>query len=565
MRLAPRGLLALFLTSALIVPAWGQIAPADPLVVIEADSIPGDFTAAMEEAAEGRALFIAGNHAEALEMLRPLADAGNPVAQNILGIALTDLNGAYGPYDAAEGFRYLLAAGAQNFGPAMHNLGDSYEEEHDGIAPDPEQAFRWYLAAAELGYVRAYYNVGYGLVNGYGVAQDLAAGRVWLDRALDGDERAEALTLLGDLAYYGEGQEADLAQALALYLEAAGLGHAEAAYYAGYQYYWGEGTDQDWTAAAPFLEQALAGGERAGALNLLGNMAYHGEGREVDFAEAFAFYLEAAGLGDADAAFRAAYQYLHGEGTEVDEAAALPLLEQAVAGDVPEAFSFLAELHAEAVVPGTDPSRALALAMHGDDLGDGYAAIVLGRFHRHGVEGHVPVDPDAARSAYLRGVERGQAGALRSLGLMAYHGEGEPVDHARAYDYFRQAVEMAPDYGAALYALSYMEMRGEGTPRDLAAATAHIEAALAVGEDSALVAGVILFGSPTHAGPQSDPVRAFAHCIASEAVDWLEGQDPGDLGQHFATCERLSAELSAEDQTRAAELAAPMVADLPTR
>jgi len=476
--------LVLAVAAALTGAASGQteVQPFDPLVVIAPEDIPGDFSSARAEAQVGRALFLAGSHAAALDILRPLADAGNPVAQNIMGLALTDLNGAYGPYDAELGFGYLLAAAEQDFGPAMHNLGDSYEETHEGFAPDLEESFRWYLAAAELGYARAYYDVAYALVYGYGIEADVAAGRAWTERMLDTEDRPFALEILGELAYYGDGEPQDQARALALFEEAAAGGSSWAAYFA-------------------------------------------------------------------------AYQYLHGEGTPVDDAAALPLLEQAAEGGQIEAFAYLAELHAEAVVPGTDPSRALVLAMRGDDLGDDYAAVVLGRFYRHGVEGYVPVDPHAARAAYLRGVERGQAGALRSLGLMAYFGEGAPVDHARAYDYFRQAVEMAPDYGSALYSMAYMEMRGEGTPRDLAAATAHIEAALAVGEESALVAGVILFGSPTYDGPQSDPVRAQAHCIASETAGWLEGQDAGDLSEHFAICARLPEELTPEDQARAAQMA----------
>lgn len=485
MRTASRAILALLLSSCLVSPVLAQIEPYDPLEVIEPHQIPGDFAAAMAEAAEARAMFLAGAHAEALEVLRPLADAGNPVAQNIVGIALTDLNGAYGPYDAAEGFRYLEAAALQNFGPAMHNLADSYEETHDGLAPNLEEAFRWYLAAAELGYENSYYDTAYALIYGYGAEVDYDAGRIWAERSLATEDRILALGLMGDMAYFGYGQDIDL----------------------------------------------------EASLN---------------------FFLESAAGGDGWSAYYAAYQYIHGEGTPVDEAAALPLLELAVSQDVADAFAFLAELHADGQIEGTDPSRALALAMRGDELEDAYAAAVLGRFHRLGVQDYVPVDPDAARAAFARAFERGQPGGLWSLGQMSYHGEGEPVDHARAYDYFRQAVEMSPDYGSALYAMAYMEMRGEGTPRDLAAATAHIEAALAVGEETALVAGVILFGSPTYDGPQSDPVRALAHCIASEAAGWLEGQDAGDLSEHFATCERLSTELGPEDQARAAELAAAL-------
>lgn len=250
--------LALVLSTALTSPVLAQITPTDPIIAIGADEIPGDFAAAIAEAADAREMFLEGNHAEALTLLRPMADAGNAVAQNIMGIAFTEVNSAYGAYDPELGFAYLLAAGAQNFGPAMHNLGDTYEETHEDFAPNLVESTRWYLAAAELGYVTAYYNAGYALVNGQGVPEDIAAGRVWLERALEGPERGLSLGLLGNLAYFGRGQAVDHEQSLDYYLLSAEAGNAEAAYYAAYQFYWGEGTGVDDAAALPLLEQAVA-------------------------------------------------------------------------------------------------------------------------------------------------------------------------------------------------------------------------------------------------------------------------------------------------------------------
>jgi TPR repeat protein len=482
MSFAPRTLLVLALTTALGVPALAQtqIQPTDPLVVIEQADIPGDFSAALAEAQAGRDMFLAGEHAAALALLRPLADAGNPAAQNIVGISLTDLNGAYGPYDAAEGFRYLLAAGAQGFAPAMHNLGDTYEEEHPGFAPDLEQSFRWYLAAAELGYVTAFYNAGYALVNGYGIPEDPAAGRVWVERALDGPEGPVALGLLGDMAYYGLGQDEDLAQALDFYLQSAAAGNAEAAFFAAYQYYWGEGTE----------------------VNL-------GEARR--------------------------------------------LLEQAVAGDVTTALVYLALVVSEdGEGHAADPDRAFALAQAGDAAEDGFAASVLGDFHRLGIG--TPVDLDLARAANLRGQARGDAASVYQLGDMAYFGLGEPVDHARAISFYEAALAIFPEHGESLYSLAYMRMRGEGGPVDIAGATQFMERAIAVRDELAMIEAIELFGSPTYAGPQSDPVRARAHCHYAEAKNFEE-RDAGDLADHLATCARLAAELSAADQVSALAMA----------
>lgn len=479
MRFPFSAVLALVLSVPLAAPLLAQ-EPVDPLTPIEADQIPGDFAAAMAEAAQARAQFLAGDHAAALEALRPMADAGNPVAQNLVGIALTELNAAYGPYDRDAGFAYLRAAAEQDFGPAMHNLADTFEEDHGDLAPNPEEAFRWYLAAAELGYPYAFYDAGHALVNGNGVVADVAAGRAWIERALDGPERMHALEMLGDLAYYGEGQDEDLAQALDYYLQSAEAGSAQAAFNAAYQYYWGEGTS-------------------------------------------------------------------------LDDAAAIPLLELAVAGDVLEAYGYLALLlRQDAGDHPADPVRARAVAMVGDDLGNGFASAVLGDFHRMGVGGEV--DFALARAAYLRGQERGDVDAVYQLGDMAYFGRGEAVDYARALEFYHAALEILPEHGDSLYSIAYMQMRGEGTEVDIASATEFLERSIAHRHWYSMLEAVELFGAPAFAGPQTDAVRARAHCLYLVANGWQPG-DAEQASDHAATCARLEAELSAEDQASAAAMA----------
>lgn len=481
MNIASRTLMALVLSTALISPVLAQTAPTDAVIAIEAAQIPGDFSAAISEAAAGRALFLAGDHSAGLEMLQPLADAGNPVAQNILGIALTEVNAAYGTYDAAEGFRYLLAAGAQNFSPAMHNLGDTFEETHEGFAPDLEESSRWFIAAAELGYEPAFYNAAYALVNGHGVAEDSVAGRAWLDRALVGEERAYALGMLGDLAYYGQGQPVDFALALDFYVQAAQAGSSEAAWYAAYQYYYGEGTPEDEPAALPLLEQAVAGGE----LSAIGYLAL----------------LLSRGVGETAA----------------------------------------------------DPDRALAMALSGDDLGNGFASAVVGDFYRLGVG--TEVNFELARAAYERGQARGNVDALYQLGDLAYFGRGVPQDYASALIYYYEALDIDPNHGGTLYSIAYMQMRGEGTEVDLASATELLEQTIAWRHGFSMTEAILLFGSPQFAGPQTDAVRARAHCIYVDVQGGPPDQS-GDVEDHAATCARLAEELSAEDQIRAAEMAA---------
>lgn len=80
----------------------------------------------------------------------------------------------------------------------MHNLGDTYEETHDGVAPDLEASTRRYLTTAELGYETAFYDAGYAV----------AYGRVV--------QKTKTLVVGGSASYgrsgTGRGKEADLSR-----------------------------------------------------------------------------------------------------------------------------------------------------------------------------------------------------------------------------------------------------------------------------------------------------------------------------------------------------------------
>lgn len=55
--------------------------------------VPPAFAQTDADVAAGRDLFLAGNYAEALVILRPAAEAGMARAQNILGLAYQDDKG----------------------------------------------------------------------------------------------------------------------------------------------------------------------------------------------------------------------------------------------------------------------------------------------------------------------------------------------------------------------------------------------------------------------------------------------------------------------------------------
>ena len=133
----------------------------------------------------GFALYRKGDFKGALEIWRPLAEAGDPAAQAWLGSAYA--NG-------------------------------------EGVALDDAKAFHWYLRSAEGGNAQAQANVGAFYLMAKGVAKNEAEGVRWLEAAAaQGDDHAAFN--LAVLFTKGQGVKEDKAKAAEFYRQAAERGH----------------------------------------------------------------------------------------------------------------------------------------------------------------------------------------------------------------------------------------------------------------------------------------------------------------------------------------------------
>ena len=84
----------------------------------------------------------------AAEQLRPLAEAGEPQAQTILGIMYESGEGV--PLDHAAAARWYRAAAEQGYDPAQYSLGNLYRAGR-GVPRSDQEAAYWYTAAARQG------------------------------------------------------------------------------------------------------------------------------------------------------------------------------------------------------------------------------------------------------------------------------------------------------------------------------------------------------------------------------------------------------------------------------
>lgn len=139
------------------------------------------------------------------------------------------------------------------------------------VAPETPTTFgdamRWYRAAAEKGYPRAQFLLGYMYETGVQVAQDLPLARMWYGKAsVQGEPRA--LYRLARMYQDGRGGDIDIGEAARLYRAAAERGHVAAQSVLGYLYAKGEGVERDGPQAYLWLSLAARASNDTAAENL---------------------------------------------------------------------------------------------------------------------------------------------------------------------------------------------------------------------------------------------------------------------------------------------------------
>lgn len=125
--------------------------------------------------------FEQGDFYGAQEELRPLADAGDPRAQYIMGVMA--LNGLAGEAQPNEGAAWLMLAAEQNYVEAQVELARLYKIG-EGVEQDLSKMVHWYRRAAEQGHVGAQLFVADAYAYGQGIETDLVEAYMWYDVAM---------------------------------------------------------------------------------------------------------------------------------------------------------------------------------------------------------------------------------------------------------------------------------------------------------------------------------------------------------------------------------------------
>jgi TPR repeat protein len=110
-----------------------------------------------------------GEYLWALRLWLPLAEEGNPQAQNAIGELYEGGHGV--PEDFADAAVWYRESADQGFARAQSNLGLAYALGR-GLPRDYAQAMLWYRRAASQGNALAEFNIGLMYAKGAGVLSD---------------------------------------------------------------------------------------------------------------------------------------------------------------------------------------------------------------------------------------------------------------------------------------------------------------------------------------------------------------------------------------------------------
>jgi hypothetical protein len=131
----------------------------------------------------GGEVWASGDFAEALKLLLPAAEQGNPVAQHRIGVMY--VMGQEVPEDYAQATYWFRKAADQGQGESQYSMALRYSWGQ-GVAQDYKEAVRWFTLAANQGVVLAAAALKNRYSEGEGVPRDLVEAYKWGELASKG-------------------------------------------------------------------------------------------------------------------------------------------------------------------------------------------------------------------------------------------------------------------------------------------------------------------------------------------------------------------------------------------
>jgi TPR repeat protein len=378
------------------------------------------------------------------ESLRVAAEAGDSAASLAMARSLF---GDPDPEKQAQGIGYLEGAAEAGARDAIEQLGDLYANGGYGLAPDPAKARETYERAVKAGSLQALASLGQLLLNTDFSADGQKRGLEMLEQAAEAGQ-VTAATRLAEIYLGGLGVEPDVDKAM---------------------HFYGVGLINGSPGAILGVGDALRTGTRQLATN-----------PKV----AMDLFQRAADSGDKGAARRIASMYLNGEAVAQDVVRAEQMLtELANAGDA-QSFVDLGDLYRDGTFVAADIPKAVGFYEKAAALNFNAGTTRLAALYLAGAPG-VPIDVRRSLDYYNEAVERGSAGAMRSMADLYLAGTILTPDPQQAIDLLERAATFGDSASAERLATIYAQ--NDPFPADYDQVKKYLDLAMAMGNTRAVL------------------------------------------------------------------------------
>jgi uncharacterized protein len=241
-----------------------------------------------------------GDTANAIAIILPLAQKGDAMAQNALGVLYLgeEDGGTNSNPNFPAALKWLSKAATQRFAPAEGNLGNLYASGH-GVPKDAKKAVRWYQSATGHGDVEGQYNLARAYQLGLGVATNPTKAKELYTQSIDRGY-LKSFHNLGIMHLTGDGIPKNLVEAQRLFQAASDKAHAPSTTALGKLYYEHTDSAADQAKGVALFRLAAQRRQSQGAFNV--GVAYReGVGIAKDPIKSAVWFSIASDMGDPDA------------------------------------------------------------------------------------------------------------------------------------------------------------------------------------------------------------------------------------------------------------------------
>ncbi len=339
--------------------------------------------------------------------------------------------------------------------------------------------------------------LGFILLGGRGLSQDLEAAKAYLEKAVD-QGNSFAANALGYLLGRSDCPGGpDYAQGIRAFHQARSDGNVVAIRNLASYYEEGLGVEKDLDRARKLYEKAANAGLPS-AMTRLGQAALHGTWGEPSIPEAFQWLQQSAKAGGGVAMSELGWAYLKGKIQPLDVATGVDWCERAIRKGNTFAMRYLGAVYADGELVPRDYSKTFALwelaVAHGDiftmeslaELSEQLGNLATSRdWIQRGAEAGntncmvknglaflngngVPQNLDIAAHWFAKAADAGSAWGMSNLAHCYYHGKGVPQDYQKSAQWYLQAANAGDAH--SMNALGDLYYDGRGVSQDFESA-----------------------------------------------------------------------------------------------